>query len=104
MRCWYAPVRLRNSYSEDDEQQLAKERLQRPPRCENRCCFRGSRFAVTPHGWIDGATLSEWVRSVLLPHARRLEGQKVIIGDNLSSHFTDDVIDLCRESAISFVC
>uniref|UniRef100_A0A6P7F1U5 Uncharacterized protein LOC114324280 n=1 Tax=Diabrotica virgifera virgifera TaxID=50390 RepID=A0A6P7F1U5_DIAVI len=39
-----------------------------------------------------------------LPHAKRLQGRKVLLGDNLSSHLDGDVIKTCNENNISFVC
>ena len=75
-----------------------------PPCCDNRCCTAGSRFNRTHHGWMDAQTFSDWFVSTFLPHAKRLEGHKVLIGDNLSSHFTNEVLRLCAENDISFVC
>nr|CAI5858507.1 unnamed protein product [Callosobruchus analis] len=52
-----------------------------PPCCDRPCCSQGSRFNRT-----------------------RLSGRKVLIGDNLSAHLDDEVIKLCREHDIDFVC
>ncbi|KAH9643382.1 hypothetical protein HF086_015496 [Spodoptera exigua] len=41
---------------------------------------------------------------VFLPHAKRLEGKNVLIGDNLSSHIDNDVIATCETNNISFIC
>jgi hypothetical protein len=41
---------------------------------------------------------------VFLPCARRLEGKKVLLGDNLASHLSPTVISLCRDNNIEFVC
>nr|CAI5817140.1 unnamed protein product [Callosobruchus analis] len=38
--------------------------------------------------------------SLRQPHAKELGGRKVLLGDNLSSHFTNEV---CRENEIDFV-
>ena len=43
-------------------------------------------------------------RSIILPWARKIEGPKVMIGDNPSSHFSSDALDLCEQENISFVC
>ena len=74
------------------------------PCCSEPCCSRGSRFNRTAHGWIDATTFTYWFKTSFLSHARRLEGRKVLIGDNLASHFTDEVITLCEENNVSFVC
>jgi len=41
---------------------------------------------------------------VLLVDARRKEGKKVLLGDNLASHLSLDVINKCRDANIEFVC
>lgn len=74
------------------------------PCCSDRCCMMGARYNRTRHGWIDAQTFTDWFVTSFLPHARKLEGRKVLLGDNLSSHFTDEVIRLCEENNISFVC
>jgi len=66
--------------------------------------IKGSRYTVTTSGWFDGFTFSDWFHSSFLPHVRRLPGKKVLIGDNLSSHITMEVIDSCRTNNIEFVC
>ena len=65
---------------------------------------KGARFNRSKSGWFDAPAFDDWFRSIVLPWARRKEGRKVIIGDNLSSHFSPDVITLCDEQNISFVC
>jgi len=74
------------------------------PCCTDPCCSRRRRYNRTSHGWIDAATFSEWFRSTFLPHAYRLPGRKLLIGDNLSSHFSPDVLKSCEENNIAFVC
>lgn len=74
------------------------------PCCNERCCSSGSRYNRTHHGWMDSQTFTEWFESCFLPHAKRLPGRKVLLGDNLSSHFTDIVLTQCQENDIAFVC
>lgn len=74
------------------------------PCCDQPCCSQGSRFNRTASGWIDGPTFRDWFRTAFLPHARRLPGRKVLVGDNLSSHLDDEVLRLCSEYDIDFVC
>lgn len=45
-----------------------------------------------------------WFCDVLLPRLKKLPGNKLIIGDNLASHISMAVIDLCRANNIRFVC
>lgn len=49
-------------------------------------------------------TFRDWFMTTFLPHAKRLEGREVLIGDNLSSHLDEDVLKMCEENNISFVC
>lgn len=75
-----------------------------PPCCSAPCCSRGSRYNRTASGWIDAPTFRDWFNHCFLPHADRLEGRKVLIGDNLSSHLDTDVLAKCQAHNISFVC
>ncbi|CAH1959591.1 unnamed protein product [Acanthoscelides obtectus] len=74
------------------------------PCCNQRCCASGARYNRTSHGWMDAQTFTEWFTSTFLPHAKQLEGRKILLGDNLSSHFTDEVLRLCEQNNIAFVC
>lgn len=74
------------------------------PCCTDRCCAAGARYNRTSHGWMDAETFTDWFKSSFLPHAKRQEGRKILIGDNLASHFTEEVIRLCQENNIRFVC
>ena len=65
---------------------------------------KGACFNRSKSGWFDALSFDDWFRSIVLPWARQKEGRKVIIGDNLYSHFSLDVISLCEEHNISFVC
>ena len=64
----------------------------------------GARYNRSKHGWIDLAIFEEWFISHLLPVLKRQEGKKVIIGDNLTSHISVNVVKLCEENTISFIC
>ncbi|KAK9720177.1 Lipoma HMGIC fusion partner-like protein [Popillia japonica] len=48
--------------------------------------------------------LVDWFCSNFLPHAKKLPGRKILLSNNLSSHFTDTMIQLCQENNNSFVC
>lgn len=75
-----------------------------PPCCDKSCCSQGSRYNRTVSGWIDTVTFRDWFRTCFLPHAKKLPGRKVLIGDNLSCHLDTDVINLCQENNIDFIC
>ena len=40
--------------------------------------------------------------SVALPYLKPLQGKKVLVGDNLSSHFSAEIIQKCEENQIAF--
>ena len=66
--------------------------------------IKGSRYAATKSGWFDGFTFSDWFHMSFLPHVRHLPGRKVLVGDNLSSHISLEVIDSCKKHNIEFAC
>lgn len=74
------------------------------PCCSEPCCSKGSRFNRTAHSWIDGVTFKDWFTTSFLPHAKRQEGKKVLIGDNLSSYIQPEIIYLCEQNNIDFFC
>ena len=65
--------------------------------------IQGAAYNRSITGWFDAELFEEWFNKILLPYCRRLNGSKVIIGDNLSSHLTMNVIESCLENNIRFV-
>ncbi len=61
------------------------------PCCTEECCKDGTFYNRTKSVWIDFVTFTDFLKKVFLPHACRLEGRKVLIGDNL-----------CEENDIAF--
>ena len=61
-----------------------------------------TRFNRTRSGWFDACCFSDWFESLFLPRAKKLSGRKLLIGDNLSSHFTEKVLSLASENNIAF--
>lgn len=74
------------------------------PCCDKKCCAKGSRYNRSNHGWFDAICFTDWFKTCFLPHAQLIEGKKVLLGDNLSSHFTKEVLQLCKDNNIDFVC
>lgn len=64
----------------------------------------GTRYGRTKSGWFDTFAFSDWFRTTFIPAVRNLEGPKLIIGDNLSSHFNPEVLRLATENDIKFCC
>lgn len=65
---------------------------------------KGTVYTSSPSGWFDMYIFAEWFKKVFLPHVRRLPGSKVLVGDNLASHISLEVIQICREEHIQFIC
>lgn len=64
----------------------------------------GTRYGRTKSGWFDSYSFSDWFRTVFLTAAKKIEGTKVLFGDNLSSHFDGEVLNLCEKNNIKFCC
>ncbi|KAG8233623.1 hypothetical protein J437_LFUL001034 [Ladona fulva] len=64
----------------------------------------GTRYNGSKHGWIDLAIFEEWFTIHLLPVLKQQSGKKIVVGDNLSSHLSLNVVKLCEENDIKFVC
>ncbi|KAK3920904.1 Jerky protein homolog-like [Frankliniella fusca] len=64
----------------------------------------GARYIRTLSGWFNHLTFEDWFLSLIVPWASGIDGPKVIIGDNVSSHFSSKVIKTCAEYNIRFVC
>lgn len=64
----------------------------------------GTRYANTQSGWFDALAFEEWFERTMLPVLKQKEGVKVMIGDNLTSHISPRVIQLCEQNNIRFIC
>lgn len=65
---------------------------------------KGTRFNRSHSGWFDTTIFEDWFFSIVLPYFKKLGDQKkVMIGDNLSSHISQKVIQCCHDNNISFV-
>jgi hypothetical protein len=65
---------------------------------------KGSRYNRSPSGWFNGETFEDWFATIVLPRLKKQSGQKVLIGDNLSSHLSEKVIHQCQNHNIKFIC
>ncbi len=74
------------------------------PCCTDECCKGGARYNRSKSGWMDAMIYQDWFFHLFLPHASRLQGKVVLLCDNLSSHFSPDIIAECQKRNISFVC
>ena len=65
---------------------------------------KGAHYNRFKNGWFDIESFTYWFRTIILPWAHKKAGKKSLIGDNLSSHFSLEIVRLCEEHNISFVC
>ena len=61
------------------------------------------QYASTKSGWFDKETFSRWFFGTFLPVASKLEGPVALIGDNIGSHFSLEVIQATLEYNIKFI-
>ena len=67
---------------------------------------RGSpnaRYSYSKSDWFDNDTCEDWFIKVFLPVTKTKEFTG-LIGINLSSHFSEDVLQLCRKYNVKFIC
>lgn len=64
----------------------------------------GARYNRTKSGWFDEVTFRDWFFTIVVPWAKSRQGPTVVIGDNLSSHFSADVLKMCKKYNITFCC
>lgn len=48
----------------------------------------GTRYNRSKSGWFDSVCFEDWFYTIIIPYVRNKSGPKVLIGDNLSSHFS----------------
>ena len=63
---------------------------------------KGAVYKSTMSGWFDTVTFEIWFFRILLPFAKQLNGPKVLVGDNLGSHFSVAVVESCLQNDIRF--
>ena len=64
---------------------------------------KGTRYGRSKNGWMNMENFEEWFKTIILAWARKHEGKKVLIGDNLSSHMSKEVLIQCQNHNISFI-
>ena len=62
-----------------------------------------SQIQPLASGWFEMQTFEDWFMTLALPYLKKLEGKKIMIGDNFSSHLSTEVIKQCEENDIAFV-
>lgn len=65
---------------------------------------KDARYNRSKSGWFEGPLFEDWFITVALPYLKKLgEGPKAIIGDNLASHVSVQVLELCIKHNIKFL-
>ena len=59
---------------------------------------KGTRYNRSKSGWFDMTCFRDWFFTLLLPYCKKLIGPIVLIGDNLSSHISWDVLQACQDN------
>lgn len=62
-----------------------------------------TRYNRSKNGWFEERTFEDWFLSIALPYLKKQPAPRVLIGDNLSSHISQNVIQTCNENDIRFV-
>ena len=57
---------------------------------------KGALYASSESGWFGGPTFEQFFFELCLPILKKLEGKKLLLGDNLASHISPAVIKACR--------
>ena len=63
---------------------------------------QGCVYEATANGWFDSRTFEIWFEKVFVPAVIEKVGTKMIIGNNLSTHFSTKVIELAAKHNIKF--
>ena len=63
-----------------------------------------AEYDVSMSGWFKMKQFERWFELIVLPWAQRGSQPKLVVGDNLSAHFSEKVMAYCREYNISFKC
>jgi hypothetical protein len=65
---------------------------------------KDAEYGSSESGWFNSPTFEKWFFDVALPILRKLDGKKLLLGDNLASHLSPSVIKACKNHNIQFVC
>ena len=66
---------------------------------------RSTSFCIynrSKSGWFDSETFIDWFEKIIVPFFHGKEGKKCMIGDNLSSHLSPEVLDICEKEGMIY--
>ena len=52
-----------------------------------------ARYICSKSGWFNQVCFNDWFTSIVIPYCRKIEAVEVLIGDNLSSHLNETIIE-----------
>ena len=64
---------------------------------------KGARYNRSSSGWFERQSFEDWFESLYLPHVSKSPGTKLLVGDNLTSHFSEYLLNLAEKN-IRFAC
>ena len=64
---------------------------------------QGTLYSTSQSGWFDNHLFTKWFFELFLPHVKDKPGKKILLGDNLASHFSIPVLEACKENNILFI-
>lgn len=65
---------------------------------------KNTKYNRSKSGWFDATIFKDWFINHFIPCTRNLDGEIVLLGDNLSSHFSVDVVEAAVQNKIRFAC
>ena len=63
----------------------------------------GTKFTVSPSGWMESDQFIEWFRGIFLEGTAKLVGPKVLFVDGHNSHVSLELIDLAIENKVTIL-
>ena len=61
-----------------------------------------AKYSCSKSGWLNNGTFEDWFIKVFLPVAKTKE-VTALISNNLSAHFSEDVLRSCRKCNVKFI-
>ncbi|KAJ8929767.1 hypothetical protein NQ314_017504 [Rhamnusium bicolor] len=63
-----------------------------------------TRYNRSKSDWFDSVIFADWFCNLFVPHIKKQNKSAVLLGHNLSSHFSQEVLKTAEENHITFAC
>jgi len=63
----------------------------------------GAVYMSSKSGWFDMNLFEDWFVRIILPYRKKIVGRMALIGDNLASHVSRNVVEMCEKNDILFI-